>query len=114
MQPLSTKIYVLRKQFKLTQGELAAKIGVTTKMISFYERGERLPSRESLIKLASVFGVSLDSLVNEAAKDSLNEKMALLQEKDGLYFRFASRAKELDLSEKDMDFILDIYKRYKA
>ena len=53
----------LRTQSKLTQQQLAERIGVTKSVISFYEQQERSPSPEVLIKLAAIFHVSTDYLL---------------------------------------------------
>lgn len=57
------KLKNLRMQAGLTQKQLADQIGVTKSVISFYELQERIPSPETLIKLASVFHVSADYLL---------------------------------------------------
>jgi transcriptional regulator with XRE-family HTH domain len=48
----------LRLQKNLTQAELASMIGVDSAHISYLETGNRKPSYETLIKLASVLNVS--------------------------------------------------------
>ena len=53
----------LRNKAGLTQKQLAEQIGVTKSVVSFYERQERSPSPDVLIKLASVFHVSTDYLL---------------------------------------------------
>lgn len=53
----------LRKEAKLTQQQLATRLGVTKSVISFYERRERTPSPEILAKLARIFHVSSDYLL---------------------------------------------------
>jgi len=52
-----------RKRLKLTQDELADKVGITWEMISRYERGESSPMNQ-LDKLAEALGVSAGSLVD--------------------------------------------------
>lgn len=47
----------------MTQQQLAAQIGVSKSVISYYELQERIPSPEILLKLASVFHVSTDYLL---------------------------------------------------
>lgn len=47
----------------MTQAELAEKVGVTQGAISMIENGDRSPSLEVLIKLASVLNCKLDDLV---------------------------------------------------
>lgn len=57
------RIRELRKQRGWTQAQLADKIGVTKSVISFYERQDRAPSPEVLIKFANLFDVSADYLL---------------------------------------------------
>jgi len=67
---LNKVIKTLRLRKEWTQYELAQKIGVTPKMISFYELGERNPSKKTQQKLANAFGITLEGLVgmNETEK----------------------------------------------
>lgn len=53
----------LRKAAGLTQAQLAAQIGVTKSVISFYELQERAPSPDVLIKCAAIFHVTTDYLL---------------------------------------------------
>lgn len=53
----------LRLKAGLTQKELAAQIGITKSVISFYELQERVPSPAVLVKLAATFHVSTDYLL---------------------------------------------------
>ena len=60
------KLKTLRKEFNLTQLELAQKIGINSnRHISLLESGIHQPSIESIKKLATVFNVSVDYLVFE-------------------------------------------------
>ena len=52
-----------RKKLGLSQEELAARVGVSQKSISKYERGTRRPSYETLTAMASLFGVTVDYLL---------------------------------------------------
>lgn len=54
----------LRIQNGLTQKQLADQLGVTKSVVSFYERQERTPSPEVLRKMAAVFRVSTDFLLD--------------------------------------------------
>ncbi len=60
---LGEKIKKLRNKNKLTQTELAQKVGVTKSTIAAYENNTRTPSYEVLIRLADVFKTSTDSLL---------------------------------------------------
>lgn len=53
----------LRTLNRLTQKQVADRIGVTKSVISFYELKERAPSPEVLIKLSRLFNVSTDYLL---------------------------------------------------
>lgn len=54
-----------RKQKKLTQIELAEKIGVSTRTISQYEENNRFPRKETLKKLADFFECTIDELISD-------------------------------------------------
>ena len=60
----SDKLKDLRQQAGLTQKQLADQLGVTKSVVSFYERSERTPSPDVLRKLAAVFHVSTDFLLD--------------------------------------------------
>ena len=60
---IGKRIKELRTKYKLTQVELAEKVGVTKSTIAAYENDSRQPSYEVLIKLANIFKVSIDSLL---------------------------------------------------
>lgn len=62
-QTLGMMITTLRKEHGLTQLELAEKLGVTDKAVSKWERDLSCPDVNTLPKLASVFGVTVDALV---------------------------------------------------
>ena len=53
----------LRVQSEMSQKDLAEKLGVTKSIISYYELSERMPSPDTLIKLADIFHVSTDYLL---------------------------------------------------
>lgn len=57
------KLKELRTQNNMTQQQLAAQIGVSKSVVSYYELQERIPSPEILLKLASTFHVSTDYLL---------------------------------------------------
>lgn len=59
-----SKLKNLRIQAGLTQQQLGDRIGLSKSVISFYERQERTPSPDILKKLAAVFHVSTDFLLD--------------------------------------------------
>jgi transcriptional regulator with XRE-family HTH domain len=52
----------LRNGMRLSMSQLAERIGVIKQTVGHYETGKALPSYGVLIKLAEVFGCSLDHL----------------------------------------------------
>lgn len=72
----------LRLQAGLTQKDLAAKIGVTKSVVSYYELAERSPSPEVLIKLANIFHVSTDYLLGIKTKPAPVLDMTGLKDED--------------------------------
>ena len=69
---LQFRLKSLRVSYQMTQKELATRLNVTPKVISFYELGQRRPPQETLVKIASIFGVSVDYLLG--VTDQLKEK----------------------------------------
>lgn len=62
---LSEKILSLRTQLGLSQEDLAEKLGVSRQSVSKWETGQSVPDLDKLIKLADLFGISVDELVRE-------------------------------------------------
>lgn len=60
---LSKKLTLLRQQNKLSQSEVARRIGISSSAVSAYEAGQISPSLETLVKLANLFHVSTDYLL---------------------------------------------------
>lgn len=61
------RLRALREERDITQKKLGAAIGVSPRMVSFYESGTHFPrDGEMLIDLAEFFGVSLDYLLGHS------------------------------------------------
>jgi transcriptional regulator with XRE-family HTH domain/ribosomal protein L40E len=63
MTELGQRIFDERKKLGLSQGDLAMKIGVSTKAVSKWETGEAQPTLDNVNHLAEVFGVTTDYLI---------------------------------------------------
>ena len=74
-QTLGTMIATLRKENGMTQLELAEKMGVTDKAVSKWERDLSCPDVSSIPKLAEIFSVSVDELmqVKEEGKEEAGQ-----------------------------------------
>lgn len=60
---MSEKIRNLRKDFNISQVELATRLGVTKQCVSNWENDNILPSVDMLVKIAKYFNVSTDYLL---------------------------------------------------
>lgn len=65
---LSEKILHLRTQKGLSQLELAEQLGVSRQSVSKWETGQSVPDLDKLIKLADLFGITVDELVREGER----------------------------------------------
>lgn len=66
------KLKTLRKGLNLTQQQLAERVGVAKSVVSYYESGDRYPSYDVLIKLARIFHVTTDYLLDVEKKRILD------------------------------------------
>lgn len=84
---MNENILKLRKGLKLSQEELAEKIGVTRQTISNWELGETQPNVEQLKKLSEVFKISIDELVGNDVKGILEEKISNTEKLAGIIIK---------------------------
>lgn len=82
MDNVGIKIHTLRKQHQLSQDDLAAKMEVSRQAISKWERGEALPDLYNVKRLASIFQITIDELldtdINQSPFQELpNNKLSL-------------------------------------
>ena len=61
----------LRKLSRMTQEDIAEKLGVTRQSVAKWEAGESVPDLDKCRQLADIFGVSLDDLANYEPEDNL-------------------------------------------
>ena len=61
-----------RKDRKLTQKELAQRLGVHFQLLNKYESGQTLPQPENIVILADLLEISLDYLLTGKAPDNHN------------------------------------------
>lgn len=97
----------LRKQNKLSQSEVAEKLGITASAYGFYEQGKTIPNAEALSILADLFNVSTDYLLGRAIfPNSENE--------DSEIKILARKARSLTPEQlKAVQAVIDSYERNK-
>lgn len=72
MVDCSEKLKSLREARRLTQRQVADRVGISKAMISAYETASKAPSIDVLIRLAHLYGVSVDYLVCVNSPKSLD------------------------------------------
>lgn len=93
---LGKRIREERKRLKLTQEKLAERIDLSEAYIGQIERGERILSLDTLLKITDQFGVTVDYLINNSL--DLNDDQFLNQLKKIM----------IDRSTKEKKMILDV------
>ncbi len=74
VQLVGPKIRQLRKERKLTQTDLASRIGIQQSDLSRMEKGEYRVSLDTLFKILAVFNVSISEFFDDVNKESLTPR----------------------------------------
>lgn len=90
------RIKILREENHITQEELAEKLTLSKGIISLYEKEERKPSLEVLVKLSEIFDCSIDYILCKS--DIRNPEKGVDFDPDKL---------RIGLSKKDYENITD-------
>ena len=69
---MGEKLKSLRIAKKLTQKQIADRIGLAVSAVSSYESGTRFPSYDVLVKLAHIFHVSTDYLLGMTNRKNID------------------------------------------
>ena len=92
---IGSKIAYLRKKINISQAELSERVGASRTIIGNYERNLNVPSLEMIVKLAKVFDVTTNYLINDNNYSSYDKEIIKRIEaienmdedtKDKLYF----------------------------
>lgn len=82
LKDMGQRIMVRRKALRMTQEELAEKLGVSAQMISNLELGKKAIRPENLAKVCDVLGLSADFVLTgsntKTAVDAVAEKLSQL------------------------------------
>ena len=90
----SERLKELRKQARLTQVELAGKLGIVQSSYADWERGKKKPTQDNLVKIAQVLNVSVDYLIGNSEEKS--------DELDNIELLFRMNSKGLTDEEKEI------------
>lgn len=80
-----SRITQLRKQKRLTQKEMAEKIGISRSALSLYELEKREPDFDTVKKIAAYLGVSIDYLTGNSNNSEISNRE---QTSDYFFFFF--------------------------
>lgn len=99
---ITERLKSLRLEKKLTQSQIADQLNVTYQQYQKWENNYQKPQLDSLIKLSSVFGVSISYLVGETNIRSSPKLEQILEHLPETHQR------------KAMDYVKNIYEQYKT
>lgn len=71
-QQLGLRIRALRTERQWSQKALAEKLHINKSVVSYYELGERYPTYDVLLDIASIFHVTTDYLLKGGTDRSMN------------------------------------------
>lgn len=89
------RIKILREELGLTQKELSNKLNLSEGSISLYEKEDRKPSLEVLLKLSEIFNCSIDYILGKSDIRNLSD------------IDFSKDELHIALSQEDKGFISD-------
>lgn len=89
------RLAALRKAAGFTQVELAAELGISQRMVAYYESPQAAPPAQLLPKIANALGVSIDELFGRSGKRRLAK-----QDGDSRLRRRLLAIEKLDPAEK--------------
>lgn len=101
----NNKLKVLRKQYNLTQEELAEQLDVSRQAITKWESGEGMPDIDNLKQIAELFETTIDDLVAEEKEvepgrlETYKKEIAIEHSKH--YDIHAGKANEINLLTTD-------------
>lgn len=94
----------LRKDYDLTQEQLADRMGISKSAISMYENGNRKPDYEALEAFADIFNVDMNTLLGNVTKSTSPDSLSPLSTKTPESDASDSGA----LAERLYDFLISI------
>ena len=81
MNTIGERIYSLRKQKGISQGELADALDVSRQTVSKWENDSSVPELEKIIRLCEIFKVSSDYIIRGIAESTEKEEHTVIREK---------------------------------
>ena len=114
----ANKLSYLRKKEKMSQEQLANKLNISPSTVGMYETAKRQPDNEMVTKIANLFNVSTDYLLDNDLKDvnvSEDNKKLVQSLVDGLTNplnkALYSKASELK-NDRDKEAVLKVIEAF--
>lgn len=114
----ANKLSYLRKKEKMSQEQLANKLNISPSTVGMYETAKRQPDNEMVTKIANLFNVSTDYLLDNDLKDvnvSEDNKKLVQSLADGLTNplnkALYSKASELK-NDRDKEAVLKVIEAF--
>lgn len=111
---MCNRIKELRLERKLSQEQLAQKIGITQQMQSKIETNQKILDSELIISYCDFFNVSSDYLLNRSDYRYIIEESMMIKDLITKNYELFSKIREMNVSEKrflsDIFDIIDDYK----
>lgn len=98
-----SKLKMLRTEKGKSQGQLAKELGISRSCLANYETGNRQPDYDMLIKIADIFHVMTDYLIDRVEYRSLKLTPPEIQEVMRIKEMLDQRGTLLDLSPLNAD-----------
>lgn len=97
---LADKLIELRKKNGWSQEDLAERLGVSRQSVSKWESGTSIPDLDKILKMSSLFGVSTDFLLKDAAElpaPEMEDPVEVPESESVRVFTLAQATEYLDL-----------------
>ena len=88
METIGYRIKKLRSYAKITQKDLAEKLGISDKTLSRYEKDENTPDVYALVRIATYFDVSVDYLLGIGGLKAQMMEDEIVNDRKDLYKRY--------------------------
>lgn len=76
---LSDNIRNYRKEYNMSQDELADKLGVSRQSVSLWENGQTQPTIDNIVAMAKIFNISSDMLLQDGSETAETATVALTE-----------------------------------
>ncbi len=71
---LAESLKRIRKQYKMTQEDVAKLLGISRSGYTYYETGKTVPSVEVLQKLSAIYSTSIDVIVGNSIRGNIDSR----------------------------------------